>query len=250
MSKQWSRGLLPLEQAHACKEKKVRETFLDILPMSHVTDFGVIWTNDESCRSSQENLHLELFLQLNNPDRWEVSTWSTLHLDSNTLLYAYITLPFGMLQVHFLAIWALEHHFPKLEAERSMAPFITLPGDLGTWTPLPKVGKRKKYGPFCYTSWQCGHLNTTSQRWKEKEVWSLLLHFLAIWALDHHFPKVEGETSMVPSITLPGDLGTWAPLPKGGDLGRSKKYGPFYYTSSWSGHMNTTSQNLKEEEVP
>ncbi len=33
-----------------------------------------------------------------NPDRWEVGTWSTLHLASNTLLYAYITLPFGMLQ--------------------------------------------------------------------------------------------------------------------------------------------------------
>ncbi len=74
------------------------------------------------------------------PDRWEVGTWSTLHLASNTLLYAYITLPFGMLQLHFLAIWAPEHHFRKLEAERSMVPSITLHGDLGTWTPLPKSG--------------------------------------------------------------------------------------------------------------
>ncbi len=85
------------------------------------------------------------------PDRGEVGTWSTLHLASNTLLFAYITLPFGMFQAHFLAIWTLEHHFPKLEGGRNMVPSITLPGDLGTWTPLPKVGRRKKCGPFYYT---------------------------------------------------------------------------------------------------
>ncbi len=74
---------------------------------------------------------------------------------SNTLLHAYmyIALPFGMLQVHFLAIWALEHHFAKLKGGRSMVPpitlpsimCITLPGDLGTWTPLPKDGMRKMW---------------------------------------------------------------------------------------------------------
>ena len=48
-----------------------------------------------------------------SPDRWEVGTWSTLHLASNTLLYAYITLPFGMLQVHFLAahLWKCDLRF-------------------------------------------------------------------------------------------------------------------------------------------
>ena len=49
------------------------------------------------------------------PDWWEVGTWSTLHLASNTFFYAYITLPFGMLKVHFFATGTLEHHFPKLE---------------------------------------------------------------------------------------------------------------------------------------
>ena len=117
---------------------------------------------------------------------------------------------------------------------------------MGTWTPLPKVGRRKKYGPFYYTSWRFGHLNTTSESWKEKEVWSLLLHFLAIWALEHHFPKVEGDRSMVPSITLPGNLGNWTPLPK---AERRKKYGPLYYTFWWFGHLNTTSQRWKEKEV-
>ena len=155
---------------------------------------------------------------------------------------------------------------------------------MDNWTPLPKVGRRKMYGPFyfwltntqiggkwaldlhftlllipfymlilpsplgCfkYTSLRYGHLNTTSQSWKEKDVWSLLLHFLAIWALEHHFPKLEekevwslllhflaiwvlehhfpkvqGERSMVPSITLPSDLGTWTPLLK---ILRREKY--------------------------
>ena len=47
-----------------------------------------------------------------------------------------------------------------------------------------------------------GHLNTPSQSWKEKEVWSLLLHFLAIRALEHHFQKLERERSMVPSLLV------------------------------------------------
>ncbi len=61
------------------------------------------------------------------PDQSEVGILPTLHHASNTLHYAYIALPFGMLLVHFLVIWALEHHFPKLEGGRSMVLSITLP---------------------------------------------------------------------------------------------------------------------------
>ncbi len=125
------------------------------------------------------------------------------------------------------AKWALDLHFTLLLISFSM---LILPFLLGC---------------FKYTSFRYGHLNTTFHSWKEKEVWPLLLHFLAIWALEHHFQKLEGERSMVPSITLPGDLGTWTPLPKGG---RRKKYGPFYYTSWRFGHLNTTSQRWKEKE--
>ena len=83
--------------------------------------------------------------------------------------------------------WALDLHFTLLLIPFSM---LILPFHLGC---------------FKYTSLRYGHLNT------EEEVWSLLLHFLAIWALEHHFPKLERERSIVPSITLPGDLGTWTP---------------------------------------
>ncbi len=102
--------------------------------------------------------------------------------------------------------WALDLHFTLLLIPFSM---LILPFLLGC---------------FKYASLRYGHLNTTSQSWKEKEVWSLLLHFLAIWALEHHFPKVEGDRSMAASITLPGNLGTRTPLPKGE---RRKKYAPF-----------------------
>ncbi len=61
-----------------------------------------------------DNISMQYYNLAVGPDRWEVGTWSTLHIASNTLLYAYITLPFGMLQVHFLVVWALEHHLPKL----------------------------------------------------------------------------------------------------------------------------------------
>ena len=103
-----------------------------------------------SCRQRVNGVHL-------SDGRWrahylprsvEVGTWSTLHLASNALLYAYMALPFGMLQVQFLAIWALEHHFPKLEGGRRRVPSITPPGDLGTWAPLPNGGRRK-CGQWC-----------------------------------------------------------------------------------------------------
>ncbi len=78
--------------------------------------------------------------------------------------------------------WALDLHFSLLLIPFSM---LILPFLLGC---------------FKYTSLRYGHLNTTSQSWKEKGVWPLLLHFLAIWSLEHHFRKLEGERSMVPSI--------------------------------------------------
>ncbi len=70
-----------------------------------------------------------------------MGTWSTPHLSSNTLFYAYVTFPFGKLQVHFLAIWALEYHFPKLEGGRCMVASSsnTLPGDIDTCTALPSL---------------------------------------------------------------------------------------------------------------
>ncbi len=58
------------------------------------------------------------------------------------------------------------------------------------------------YVPFYYTSWRFWHLNTTSQSWKEKEVGSLLLHFLVIWALEHHFLQFETGRSTTHELEL------------------------------------------------
>ncbi len=55
---------------------------------------------------------------------------------------------------------------PKVGRRKKYGPFFTLPDDMGTWTPLPKVGRRKKYGPLRCKSrahlWKCD--------WSQKEV--------------------------------------------------------------------------------
>ena len=71
--------------------------------------------------------------------------------------------------------WALDLHFTLLLIPFSMLILSSL------------------LGCFKYTSLRYGHLNTTSESWKEK-VWPLLLHFLAIWALEHHLKWVTSST--------------------------------------------------------
>ena len=63
--------------------------------------------------------------------------------------------------------WALDLHFTLLLIPFSM---LILPFLLGC---------------FKYTSLRYGHLNTTSESWKEKEVWSLLSVYYTSWRFGH-----------------------------------------------------------------
>ncbi len=47
-------------------------------------------------------------------------------------------------------------------------------------------------GCFKYTSLQYGHLNTTSQSWKEEEIWSLLI--TTAYELEVHLKWVTSST--------------------------------------------------------
>ncbi len=73
------------------------------MPLSHSANSATERPQNEKVRKGWEwkTCRSKIRIELPFPDRWEVGTWSTLHLASNTLLYAYITLPFGMLQLYF-----------------------------------------------------------------------------------------------------------------------------------------------------
>ncbi len=104
--------------------------FRSLFPV-RVTDCTKNGTHPDSdqIHYTRSQLHEQMFIHCSRhlkemhcvyPDRWEVGTWSTLHLASYTLLYAYITLPSGSaiqaekkgtssvaLQVPFWATWVV-----------------------------------------------------------------------------------------------------------------------------------------------
>ncbi len=83
------------------------------------------------------------------PDRWEVGTWSTLHLASNTLLYAYITevwlkLKGSPLEVLHFKCPSWRHGYPQLTAtigDRKFLNEYTPFGSVSLWDVLKEEYK-------------------------------------------------------------------------------------------------------------